>query len=283
MPPDYLGSICSGSGQLTKYLVSIFQTLISVIPNCWTKSSRKRDRTGSFSPPLIQMSMAARPVLILLSRRNCRGALNVAAAAKQYGSRLMFMSTDYVFDGAKSTPYETGDRRNPQSVYGRSKAQAAEGIERVLPNCCILRTSWLFGSGGKCFPDTILKLSATRPELEVVNYQRGCPTYARDLHVRSFSFAGGILKGSFTSPIVAIAHGLSSLQKSWGWQGERPSSGRRRARNSTDPRKRPKYSVLSDKSMEQHNIYMPTWQEAIRDCLAEKDLYGESCSRARVF
>jgi dTDP-4-dehydrorhamnose reductase len=110
---------------------------------------------------------------------NCCGALNVAAAAKQHGSRLMFISTDYVFDGATSTPYETGDLRNPQSVYGRSKAEAEDGVKCLLPNCCILRTSWLFGAGGKCFPDTILKLAARRPELEVVNDQRG-PFSPRD-------------------------------------------------------------------------------------------------------
>ena len=93
---------------------------------------------------------------------NCRGAVNVAQAAKQFASRLLFLSTDYVFDGAKTSPYETNNPRAPLNVYGRSKAEAEEQITLVLPESCILRTSWLFGIDGKCFPDTILKLAASR-------------------------------------------------------------------------------------------------------------------------
>ena len=99
---------------------------------------------------------------------NCRAAVNVAQAAKQYGARLLFLSTDYVFDGTKTTPYATDDLRSPRSVYGQSKAEAEVQLGQILPQCCIVRTSWLFGTGGKCFPDTILKLAATRQQLEVV-------------------------------------------------------------------------------------------------------------------
>src|SRR6476661_4696041 len=112
---------------------------------------------------------------------NCRGAVNVAQAAKQHGSRLLFLSTDYVFDGTKTTPYATGDPRSPSSVYGQSKAEAEVQLAEILPDCCIVRTSWLFGPGGKCFLGTILKLAASRAEIEVVNDQRGCPTYTFDL------------------------------------------------------------------------------------------------------
>src|ERR1700726_3129966 len=112
---------------------------------------------------------------------NRDGAVNVAKAAKRAGAKLLFLSSDYVFDGRKSSPYEPGDARNPRSVYGRSKAEAEIRLLEVLSDCCIARTSWLFGTGGKCFPDTILKLAATRPALDVVNDQRGCPTYVVDL------------------------------------------------------------------------------------------------------
>ena len=112
---------------------------------------------------------------------NRDGALNVAAAAKQVGARLLFLSSDYVFDGKKTAPYETADERNPQSVYGQTKAEAELRLLELMPDCCIARTSWLFGIGGKCFPDTILKLAASRPALDVVNDQRGCPTYVVDL------------------------------------------------------------------------------------------------------
>ena len=112
---------------------------------------------------------------------NRDGAVNVAKAAKDFGAKLLFISSDYVFDGKKTSPYETDDRRNPQSVYGRSKSEAEIRLQEILPDCCIARTSWLFGVGGKCFPDTILKLAASRPALDVVNDQRGCPTSTVDL------------------------------------------------------------------------------------------------------
>ena len=112
---------------------------------------------------------------------NFHGAVRVARAVASGGARLLFLSTDYVFDGRKTTPYEINDPLAPQSVYGESKARAETGIREVLPDACILRTSWLFGMGGKCFPETILKLGASRKELEVVVDQRGCPTYTTDL------------------------------------------------------------------------------------------------------
>ena len=110
-----------------------------------------------------------------------RGGECGARRRSRAGAKLLFLSSDYVFDGKKTSPYETGDARNPQSVYGRSKAEAEVRLLEVLPECCIVRTSWLFGTGGKCFPDTILKLAASRPSLDVVNDQRGCPTYSVDL------------------------------------------------------------------------------------------------------
>src|SRR5262249_36007765 len=112
---------------------------------------------------------------------NCDGALNVAQAARESGSRLIFLSSDYVFDGSKGSPYETTDPRHPINVYGESKAQAEERLIETLPDVCIARTSWLFGHGGKCFPATILNLARTRPEISVVNDQRGCPTFTPDL------------------------------------------------------------------------------------------------------
>ena len=112
---------------------------------------------------------------------NRDGAVNVGEAARDANSKLLFLSSDYVFDGKNTSPYETEDARNPQSVYGHSKAEAEDRLQGILPGCCIVRTSWLFGTEGKCFPDTILRLASSRPLIEVVNDQRGSPTYATDL------------------------------------------------------------------------------------------------------
>src|SRR5947209_16993504 len=96
---------------------------------------------------------------------NCAGAVNVARTARAFGARMLFVSTDYVFDGTNSVPYETGDQRNPLTVYGRSKAEAEQELRKILPDVCITRTAWLFGIKGKSFPDTILKLAQTRSEI----------------------------------------------------------------------------------------------------------------------
>ena len=201
---------------------------------------------------------------------NCRGAMNVAEAASRFGSRLLFLSTDYVFDGKKSTPYETDDVRAPQNVYGRSKAEAEVQFTKILPDCCIVRTSWLFGMGAKCFPDAVLKLAAQRKELEVVNDQRGCPTYNRDLaraviqlcrrnatgivHVTN---SGDCTWFDFAKQITRTA-GLSTIV--------RPVSSDRMPR----PARRPDYSVLSSKSLQRYDIRMPSWEDALKRYLDER-------------
>jgi dTDP-4-dehydrorhamnose reductase len=194
---------------------------------------------------------------------NRDGAVNVATAAREVGARLVFLSSDYVFDGKKSTPYEVDDARNPQGVYGRTKAEAEIRLLEVMPDCCIARTSWLFGTGGKCFPDTILKLAASRPALDVVNDQRGSPTYAVDLaraivqlcrknaqgivHVTD---AGDCTWFEFAKEIVSSA-GLGT--------NVRPVSSQQMAR----PAPRPAYSVLSPTSLRDLGITMPSWRDAL--------------------
>jgi dTDP-4-dehydrorhamnose reductase len=196
--------------------------------------------------------------------------MNVAHTAQRIGAKLLFVSSDYVFDGKKTTPYESDDRRNPQSVYGRSKSEAEIQLLEILPDVCIARTSWLFGTGGKCFPDTILKLAASRPTLEVVSDQRGDPTYSVDLakaiielcragargivHVTNagecswFEFARAIVKGAGLATEV------------------RPVSTQQMAR----PAPRPAYSVLSPKSLQRYGISVPTWQDALQRYLQER-------------
>ena len=112
---------------------------------------------------------------------NRDGAVNVATAAKQVGSATTVSQLRLCVRWKKDDSVRNRDARNPQSVYGRTKAEAEIKLLELMPDCCIARTSWLFGIGGKCFPDTILKLAASRPALDVVNDQRGSPTYAVDL------------------------------------------------------------------------------------------------------
>jgi dTDP-4-dehydrorhamnose reductase len=202
---------------------------------------------------------------------NRDGAVNVAQAAKRVGARILFLSSDYVFDGKKTSPYETGDARNPQSVYGRSKAEAEVRLLDVLPECCIARTSWLFGTGGKCFPDTILKLARSRTALDVVNDQRGCPTYSVDLARAIIQLCRKQVSGIVHTTNVGDCSWFEfarEIVKGAGLATEvRPVSSQQMARAAP----RPAYSVLSAKSLQQSGIAMPTWQDALQRYLQERE------------
>jgi dTDP-4-dehydrorhamnose reductase len=199
---------------------------------------------------------------------NCEGAINVAQAARESGSRLLFLSTDYVFDGTKRSPYEASDARNPTSVYGESKARAEERLLEILPEVCIARTSWLFGHGGKCFPATILKLASTRPEISVVNDQRGSPTFTRDLASAIVQLCRASAEG--------IVHVTNSENCTWydlAAEIVRLSKLPTVVKPVTTaefprPARRPAYSVLSPDSLHAYNIHMPEWQDALRRYLA---------------
>jgi dTDP-4-dehydrorhamnose reductase len=201
---------------------------------------------------------------------NFEGAVNVAEAAREAGSRLMFLSTDYVFDGSKGSPYQTTDARKPISVYGESKARAEERLLEILPEVCIARTSWLFGHGGKCFPTTILKLASPRPEtsvvpeISVVNDQRGSPTFTRDLASALVQLCRASARGivhvtnsgnctwyEFAKEIVRVSELPAVVKPVTTAEFPRPA-------------RRPAYSVLSATSLHAHNVHMPEWQDALR-------------------
>jgi dTDP-4-dehydrorhamnose reductase len=201
---------------------------------------------------------------------NYQGALNVARATVAAGSHLLFLSSDYVFDGEKASAYETGDARNPLSVYGQTKAQAEVELERMLPSCCIVRTSWVFGVGGKCFPDTILRLAAVRDEIEVVDDQQGCPTYARDLARAIVQLvrldARGIVHVTNRGQCTWFEFARSIVALSGLPTNVRPTTTERFPR----PAKRPKNSVLSASSLARYGISMPGWKDALSEYLRER-------------
>jgi len=201
---------------------------------------------------------------------NRDGAVNVALAAKQHRSRLLFVSTDYVFDGIKTTPYEVQDERAPRSVYGRSKAEAEVRLREILPECCMVRTSWLFGTGGKCFPDTILKLAQSRPELQVVNDQRGSPTYATDLARAIIQLcrknATGIVHATNRGDCTWFEFAQEIVQHAGLVTPVFPTTSDKFPR----PAERPKYSVLSPHSLAAYGVTMPPWQNALERYLTAR-------------
>lgn len=112
---------------------------------------------------------------------NDTGAALLAAAAARIGASVLYPSSDYVFDGTNGVPYLEHDMPNPISAYGRSKLGGEVSVAAANPRHFIVRSSWLYGVGGKNFVETMLRLGAEQEEILVVSDQRGCPTSTVDL------------------------------------------------------------------------------------------------------
>ena len=118
---------------------------------------------------------------------NCDGTANVVSAARQVGARVIYVSTDYVFDGTKPTPYIESDLPNPQSVYGASKLAGEQQLD--MSQDSVVRISWVCGEHGNNMVKTILRLAATSPTLTFVNDQIGSPTFTSDVAPILIDFA----------------------------------------------------------------------------------------------
>lgn len=112
---------------------------------------------------------------------NVTGAKNVAYACKQHDVLMLHISTDFVFDGTKETPYTEDDEPNPQSVYGSTKLQGEKEVRAIVDKYYIIRTSWVYSQFGNNFMKTMLRLGSERDSLNVVSDQTGTPTNAVDL------------------------------------------------------------------------------------------------------
>lgn len=112
---------------------------------------------------------------------NAVAPATLAAAAVRHGARLVHVSTDYVFDGAADAPYAEDALPAPRSAYGRTKAAGEWAVRAVAPDALVVRTAWLYGAHGGCFPRTIARLAAERGGVDVVDDQVGQPTWTADV------------------------------------------------------------------------------------------------------
>jgi len=200
---------------------------------------------------------------------NRDGTRNVSVVARELGAKLCYLSTDYVFDGASTRPYEPEDPVNPINVYGASKAAGEKAVQEEAGHWLIARTSWLFGASKCCFPEKILHAADSRPELKVVTDQIGSPTYTRDL------------SGAIRALVRADARGLLHITNSGAcsWFDFAKETLQRAGRNTPispitseqagRPARRPVYSVLSSKASADRGIVMPNWQKALDNYLSE--------------
>lgn len=114
---------------------------------------------------------------------NVEGTQNIAAVCKDLDIPMMYISTDYVFDGQGERPWEPDDKRNPLSVYGQTKYEGELAVQNTVDKYFIVRITWAFGVNGKNFVRTMLRLAETNDKITVVNDQFGAPTYTYDLAV----------------------------------------------------------------------------------------------------
>ncbi len=119
----------------------------------------------------------------LCMRVNAEGTRNIARICKELDLKMVYISTDYVFDGEGERPWEPDDARDPLNVYGESKYQGELAVEEYLEKYFIVRIAWVFGVNGKNFIKTMLRLAENQKEINVVNDQIGSPTYTYDLAV----------------------------------------------------------------------------------------------------
>jgi dTDP-4-dehydrorhamnose reductase len=210
---------------------------------------------------------------------NGAGAGAVAAAAAAAGAWTIHVSTDYVFDGAKRTPYLESDPVSPLSVYGASKLQGELAVAAAAPGAhTIVRTSGLFGAHGRCFPTTMLRLAAERDELRVVDDQIGCPTFTGHLAPALVELAAAATNDSDSDVRpVGILHVAAAGQCSW-WEFAQaivaagPDAGTTTvapipSTGFPTPASRPAYSVMrSARGAPQ----LPSWREGLADFLAAR-------------
>lgn len=202
---------------------------------------------------------------------NRDGTRHVAALARERGAVFVYVSSDYVFDGTKGTPYVEEDPPRPLSVYGASKL-AGEGaaLDSGAP-CLVVRTSWLFGPGGKNFVDTIAAKALRGEPLQVVDDQRGSPTYARDLAhgIEILLRRGALGIVHVTNTGETTWHGLAvEIARTLGSPvSVAPVSTARLAR----PAPRPAASVLSGaRYTALAGAPLPSWEDAVHRHLADR-------------
>lgn len=146
---------------------------------------------------------------------NRDGAGFVAEAAARRGVPVIHLSTDYVFDGRKASPYVESDAVGPQSVYGQSKLEGERAVAAVNPRHVILRTAWVYSPFGSNFVRTMLRLAGERDRLRVVDDQVGCPTYAPDIAEAILRIARHLSDSEWDPAYAGVCHLAGPDAVSW--------------------------------------------------------------------
>ncbi len=201
---------------------------------------------------------------------NAEGTKHVAVGAKACGAKVVYLSTDYVFDGKKTEPYLESDLPGPLSVYGRSKLKGEEYLQSCTDNFLIIRTQWLYGRHGRNFVTAILRQAGEKEVLYIVDDQTGSPTYTVDLSkgILALMEKGGsgifhVTNGDFCTwyDFGRAILRLSGIENVTVTPISSGTSGRAAAR--------PSFSVLDNGKLKGETGYsLRHWSEALKDYLS---------------
>lgn len=208
---------------------------------------------------------------------NASGPEFLAQACQEIGARLIHVSTDFVFDATKNTPYNIGDDTNPLGVYGASKLAGEQAISKYhQDNSVIIRTSWVYSSHGNNFVKTMLRLMAEKPQLGVVSDQIGSPTWAKGLAKACWAFSANDKNGIYHYSDLGVASWYDfavAIQELGLEQGILSNSipvKPIKAQAYPTPAKRPAYSVMNtDRTYEVTQQPGLHWREALQHMLTE--------------
>lgn len=200
---------------------------------------------------------------------NVEGAANLAETCDSFDVRLIHISTDFVFDGERHTPYDENAYANPLNVYGRSKFEGEQVILDALPDAIILRTSWLYSSFGNNFVKTMLRLAEKQQDLNVVEDQIGAPTYARDLaQVLLTILQSNWIEGLYHFSNEGVASWYDFAHAIFEIKGLDLNLSPIKSQEYKTPAQRPLYSVLDkSKIKKMYGVKIRHWRDALNDML----------------
>ena len=201
---------------------------------------------------------------------NTEAPTGLARFSKEIGAVYVTYSTDFVFDGSKSSPYTEGDEVNPLSEYGKSKAKGEKQVLETYDKSFVIRTSWVFGIANSNFNTQVINWSKVRDELNIVDDQVSVPTYSRDLAVFSWKLINTGKFGLYHISNDGVASKYDQARyvlEKIGWKG---TLGKAKTADFNLPAKRPEYSKLSSEKVEKLlGESLPSWQDAIDRFLEE--------------
>lgn len=213
---------------------------------------------------------AAEDNVEICRRVNAEGTENIAKVCKKLDLKMIYISTDYVFDGEGVRPWEPDDERHPLNVYGQTKYEGELAVEKYLEKYFIVRIAWVFGVNGKNFIKTMLKLSETHEELNVVDDQVGSPTYTYDLAVLLVDMVESDKYGRYHATNEGLCTWYEFAKEIFRQAGVEVKVNPVTSDMFPAKAKRPKNSRMSKEKLDANGFHrLPTWQDALERYLSE--------------